>query len=314
MPDSDARVFCLDPKFSTTRRVIAAANAAAQNTLPAGIPIGGLRMAGYFKSASDDAPLVSIVTPVLNCGRYLEDTIKSILDQTYGNIEYLIVDGGSRDGTLDIVRRYDHYIDYWSSGADGSQSEAINKGLRLTRGDIVLWLNGDDLLTPHAVATAVEHMQSTRAAFTYGHSDLIDANGDVFQHLYSCRQNLRSYQVDGGNVFQGTVYMSRGAWERHGPLDVSMKCAFEYKLFDNLLRHERGVFINRSLAQYRIHAEAISSRFADRYAIELATFRPERANALVRSFYRARRLALNAINGNLLPKLATTWSVRSGIS
>ena len=91
-------------------------------------------------------PRITIVTPSFNQGEYLEATICSILEQNYSNLEYFIIDGGSSDNSVSIIKKYEKYINYWISGKDGGQSEAINKGLRMATGDFISWINSDDLL------------------------------------------------------------------------------------------------------------------------------------------------------------------------
>jgi|APSaa5957512535_1039671.scaffolds.fasta_scaffold17852_4 glycosyltransferase involved in cell wall biosynthesis len=105
---------------------------------------GGLRTQGSFKESYDDQPLISIITVVYNGDKYLEETIKSVINQTYDNVEYIIIDGGSNDGTLDIIKRYDDQIDYWLSEKDNGIYYAMNKGLTLISGDWVNLMNSGD--------------------------------------------------------------------------------------------------------------------------------------------------------------------------
>ena len=107
---------------------------------------GGLRTQGYFKKSYDDKPLISIITVVFNGEKYLEQTIQSVINQTYDNVEYIIIDGGSADGTLDIIKKYEKQIDYWVSEEDTGIYDAMNKGGSLAVGDFLLWLNADDTL------------------------------------------------------------------------------------------------------------------------------------------------------------------------
>jgi glycosyltransferase involved in cell wall biosynthesis len=105
-------------------------------------------------------PRISIITPSLNQSRFIEETICSVLHQEYPNLEYIIVDGGSSDGSLDIIRRFEHRLSYWVSEPDRGQAHALNKGLRLATGEIVAYINSDDVYFPHALATAADAFRS----------------------------------------------------------------------------------------------------------------------------------------------------------
>jgi glycosyltransferase involved in cell wall biosynthesis len=107
---------------------------------------GGLRTKGYFKKSYEDKPLISIVTVVFNGEKYLEETIQSVLNQTYDNVEYIIIDGGSTDGTVDILKRYDDKIDYWVSEKDSGIYDAMNKGIDVATGQWINFINIGDLL------------------------------------------------------------------------------------------------------------------------------------------------------------------------
>jgi glycosyltransferase involved in cell wall biosynthesis len=247
-------------------------------------------------------PLVTVVTPVLNGSKYLAQAIDSILGQSYPHIELIIIDGLSDDGTIEIIKKYDHRIKYWSSSKDSGAADAINKGFEVASGDIFVWLNYDDLYYPNTVEMVIEDMNRTDASFCYGHSQLIDKNRKVFKTLYTCEQSINSYQADGGNIFQGTVFFRRELWGKYGPLDSTLKCSFEYKLFDNFFEFEKGVFINSILAQYRIHEDTISANYKDQFAIECKTFRSNHSRLYAKMYYRLKRNAYNLRDGNFIPK------------
>jgi glycosyltransferase involved in cell wall biosynthesis len=125
-------------------------------------------------------PTVTIVTPSYNQGSFLEETLLSVLTQDYPNIEYLVIDGGSTDGSVEIIKKYEGRLAFWVSEPDQGQAHAINKGFRRARGEILGWLNSDDLYCPGAVRTAVEFLEShPDVSVVYGRADLIDSEGTV---------------------------------------------------------------------------------------------------------------------------------------
>src|SRR5688572_17831514 len=126
----------------------------------------------------EESPLVSIITPSFNQARFLEETIQSVLSQDYANIEYLIVDGGSTDGSLEIIKRYAGRLAWWVSEKDQGQTDAINKGFARAQRKILAWLNSDDTYLPHAVSEAAAYLLSNpEAGMVYGDANLIDEAG-----------------------------------------------------------------------------------------------------------------------------------------
>lgn len=147
-------------------------------------------------------PLVTIVTPSFNQGRFIEETILSVLNQTYRNIQYIIVDGGSNDNSMQVINRYRDRIDIVIHEKDEGQSDAINKGFKLAKGELVGWINSDDLLYPDCVEAIVDLYKEKRDGVIFYHSinDLIDINGlciRTSQHIISDRKYLlkKNYNV-----------------------------------------------------------------------------------------------------------------------
>src|SRR5687768_13083798 len=103
-----------------------------------------------------NSPKISIITPSYNQGRFIEETILSVINQNYPNLEYIIIDGGSTDNTVEIIRKYEQHLAYWVSEKDGGQSEAINKGFKKATGDIVCWINSDDFFMPGALSKVAD--------------------------------------------------------------------------------------------------------------------------------------------------------------
>lgn len=119
-------------------------------------------------------PKISIITPTFNQGQYIEQTILSVLNQNYPNLEYIIIDGGSTDNTVDIIKKHENKISYWVSEKDKGQSDAINKGLKIATGDIINWLNSDDYYEPNILLKIAETFASTKASCIYGKTRLFD--------------------------------------------------------------------------------------------------------------------------------------------
>ena len=139
---------------------------------------GGLRLQEQFKTSSDEKPLITVVTVVYNGAEFLEDTIKSVIEQGYNNVEYIIVDGGSTDSTLDIIRKYEHAIDYWVSEPDGGIYDAMNKGLKLASGSIIGMLNADDFLEKDATERIVKSFDGG-VDYVYSEVKILDLKGNI---------------------------------------------------------------------------------------------------------------------------------------
>lgn len=164
----EKKMLCLDKAFSTTRQITKqkpVIEAQSEDKfesvlfLPEGEGRqgeGGLRTQGYFKTSLKDKPLITVITVVFNGEQYLEETILSVINQTYDNIEYVVIDGGSTDGTLNIIKKYEDKIDYWVSERDNGIYNAFNKGISLVMGGFVGIINADDYYARNAVQTVVE--------------------------------------------------------------------------------------------------------------------------------------------------------------
>jgi glycosyltransferase involved in cell wall biosynthesis len=177
-----------------------------------------------------DLPFVSIVTPSYNQARFLEATLRSVLGQDYPNMEYLVVDGGSNDGSVDIIRRYTARLAWWVSEKDSGQSEAINKGFRRAHGEFVGWLNSDDIYLPGAVSAAIKVFQShPEAGLVYGDAQAIDADGKAF-NVMRARQYTLTDLMAFNIICQPAAFMRRSVLEDAGFLNPAYQL-----LMDNLL-------------------------------------------------------------------------------
>ncbi len=160
-------------------------------------------------------PLVSIVTPSFNQVAFLEQTIQSVLSQDYPNLEYWVVDGGSTDGSLAIIQRYADQLSGWLSEPDQGQGDAINKGFRRCQGEIVAWLNSDDIYRPGSIRRAVEVLQAhPEVGLAYSDVDSIDPQGEVFNRMTYAQwglQDLMAFNMLGQvSVFSTIDFRKRG--------------------------------------------------------------------------------------------------------
>ncbi|TVR02186.1 MAG: glycosyltransferase, partial [Desulfovibrionales bacterium] len=137
---------------------------------------GGLRTQGLFKHSLPDKPLITVITVVLNGAKHLEETILSVLNQTYDNVEYIIIDGGSTDETLDIIRKYEHAIDYWVSEKDEGIYDAMNKGIKCATGEVVGIINADDYYHANSLESISKAFESSEKIIYFGRLLYIDTD------------------------------------------------------------------------------------------------------------------------------------------
>ena len=209
--------------------------------------------------ASAPWPRISIVTPSYNQGQFIEETIRSVLLQGYPNLEYIVIDGGSTDESLNVIRNYAHWLRYWVSEPDRGQSHAINKGLTHCTGDIFNWINSDDLLVPgalHAVAMAWRKGPNVIVAGRVvnfdqdGAEDLISPNAlslENFANVRKARESAWSWHQPGTFLPRAEVSRVGGVWE-------DLRFAMDHVLMIHLLERYDVVYIPGILARFRLHS------------------------------------------------------------
>ena len=202
-------------------------------------------------------PLVSIITPSLNQGRFIRKTIESVLSQDYPRLEYLVMDGGSTDETLDILRSYGDRIT-WRSGPDGGQAAAVNSGVRLAKGEILGWLNSDDTYQPGAVKAVVDHLTAhPETAVVYGDAYYIDEH-DAVIGTYPTEDFDLNRLAEACLICQPTAFIRRSAIEAVGLLDTTLHYCMDYDLWIRLGRRFHIDRIDRSLANSRRYLDTKS--------------------------------------------------------
>lgn len=212
-----------------------------------------------------EQPLVTVVTPSYNQAQYLEATIQSVLAQDYAHIEYIIIDGGSKDGSPEIIQKYAHHLAYWVSEKDRGHADALNKGFKQAHGHIWAWLNSDDTYYPGAVSEAVAYLSAhPQVGMVYADADLTDHSGAVIGQFAS-RQTSYQAMLDGSvHIPQATTFVRADLWKAIGDLDLSLFFAFDYDLWVKIAKAVPIQYLPRKWATFRLHGEGKSVRFDDR--------------------------------------------------
>lgn len=222
---------------------------------------GGLKIKRRIKKSRDGKPLVSIVTPVFNGKLYLEQTIQSVLNQSYDNIEYIVIDGGSTDGSLEFIQKYEDKLDYWLSEPDSGMYEAINKGLKVASGDILAYLNSDDLYHPNSVKIAVEYFQKhPDTELIYGNCDFIGPRGEFLYSHYYPKFKMESFvAMNTSSIPQQTTFWRSTIHKRIGYFDTTLKMCGDFDFYAKAGKHCRIDHTKRNLAKFRIHGASLTS-------------------------------------------------------
>lgn len=223
---------------------------------------GGLKVKGLFnKKTTKEKPLVSIVTPVYNGEKYLEDTIQSIINQTYDNIEYIIIDGGSTDKTLDIIKKYEDKIAYWMSEQDRGMYDGINKGFKMATGEIFAWLNADDKYYHSAVEIVVRifNKYSKNIEWVTGIPTIFNKDGLIVRVSYpACyfRRFIRMGLYRGdilGCIQQESTFWRKSLWEKAGGINSDLQFAGDHDLWMRFSKHNHLYVIPTILGGFRKH-------------------------------------------------------------
>lgn len=197
-------------------------------------------------------PKISVVTPSLDQASFLEQTIISVLGQCYKNLEYIVVDGGSSDGSVEVLEKYADRLTSWVSEPDGGQAHAINKGFSKATGDILCWLNSDDFYFP-AVFQHVVAEFARGADLVYGRCFSFGEGGG--RCLVNDPPDPSRVRLDWGpDLVQPSVFWTRELWQRTGPLDESLHYAFDWDWFRRAWAGARVRKTRRILSGYRFHA------------------------------------------------------------
>jgi glycosyltransferase involved in cell wall biosynthesis len=204
----------------------------------------------------NNLPLVSIITPSYNQVAYLEQTILSVINQSYPHIEYIVIDGGSTDGSVELIKQYQHHLTYWVSEQDEGQTHAVNKGVAKCSGEIIAYINSDDLYEKDAVQQIVNaYLEDDTAAVYYGKCATINEQGTIVKAYEGGITSFAYLQTKSmlPYIYQPTCFFNVKLATRR-PLFIEKTC-IDYELLLHLSEHHPFVFIPKPVAQYRIHAQ-----------------------------------------------------------
>lgn len=201
-----------------------------------------------------ELPKISVITPSYNQGQFIEETITSVLDQNYPNLEYIIIDGGSKDESVDTIKKYESQLSYWVSEPDKGQTDAINKGLHKATGEIVAWLNSDDIYEPgtlHKIAEAYEANPDAEVFLGDVQSFFPDGRTEVWVNQFEPEDFMNRV-----SIHQPGVFWKRELHDRYGFLDESFYYLMDYDLWARLMFNCRLVKLDSVLTRFRVHDEA----------------------------------------------------------
>ena len=200
-------------------------------------------------------PKVSIITPSFRQARYIERTINSVLGQNYPDIEYIIMDGGSQDGTLDILQKYSNRLAAWVSEPDHGQADAINKGFAMATGEILAWINSDDTYNPGAVAAAVNYLEKNpQVGLVYADTDFIDDQDRKIGRFPAAQTDYKRLRAGYVHIPQQAAFFRADLWKQVGPLDPDFYFAMDYDLWVRLAKLAPVVYLpGQTWANFRLH-------------------------------------------------------------
>lgn len=199
-------------------------------------------------------PKISVITPSYNQGIYIEETIQSVLNQNYPNLEYIIIDGGSNDSTLEVIKKYESKIDFWVSEKDKGQADAINRGFAMATGDILCWLNSDDYFFPETLNYVASKLNINKNEILFGEVDHIFEPGKEIKHS-NVQNKYKNYNLELYDyIIQPGSFWTKKVWKVTGSLSDNLHFVFDWEWFLRAkLNATEFIYTSRVMSMYRVH-------------------------------------------------------------
>ena len=217
-------------------------------------------------------PKITIVTPVFNQVDYIEATIKSVVAQNYPNLEYIVIDGGSTDGTVEIIKKYESQLATWISEPDDGMYHALNKGFALSSGEIMCWINGDDLMLTYSLFNMFKLFRDLpQVNWIQGINSIISVNGDLVHMQIPKKITLISLLNNDQNwIQQESTFWRRGLWQKSGArLRQDLKLAGDFELWLRYFQFEKLYYVNIPIGGWRMRPGQLSISNKDLYLNEV---------------------------------------------
>ena len=225
-------------------------------------------------------PRITIVTPSYNQAQYLEETIHSVLDQGYPNLEYIIVDGGSTDGSVDIIRKYEKHLAWWTSEKDRGQSHAINKGFAKATGDLYGYMNSDDFYLPGSFAKAADAYREG-GKWIVGWARYLEVDGSEWPYIIKNHYEPTDWFVS-NPIPQQSTFWTASLWNQVGAFREDMRYAFDYEYWMRLRfrAHVAPHVVHHCMGVFRLHGTSKTVAEGEHFVPEVRTIRREYGKAL----------------------------------
>ena len=247
-----------------------------------------------------DVPKISIITPSFNQAEFLERTLLSVHDQGYSNLEHIVIDGGSTDGSVDIIKKYQSRLAYWVSEPDKGQVDAINKGLKRATGEWVAWQNSDDIYYPgafHGLAKAAS--QNSGVDLIIGNMMLIDQADRNLRDIHYVVPTYKSLLAEGMVLTNQAAFWRRSVHNEISWLNESLHYSFDYEWFLRLIKGRKAAHVNETWGGYRLHEATKTNNFEERFIQERKEIMQGRMlPAWLKRLYQVRRLGLMVAQGD----------------